>query len=296
MPLRSMTGFGDVEHTAAGWRVHIELKAVNQRGFDARIHTPRDWGQLEPRLLKALKRHISRGRLSVHVGIERAEHAPQELGIDELAFGAIAAELKRLALAHGLHTQVCLQDVLEFKPLFMGQHTSRDTLALSVIDEAIAQAIARFDTTRLEEGATLRQDLQQHLDHLIHHLHSVRQLRPALVEGYRGRLTERLAELERLHGLELEESRVAQEVVLFADRSDISEELQRAGAHLDRLADFLRDPGPGPHGKKLDFYLQEMIRETNTMASKSNFAELTEVVVDMKSRIEQMREQAANIE
>ena len=297
MAIQSMTGFGAARGIAPGWRLKVEIKAVNHRGLDARVHAPREWAWLEARIVRRLKERLRRGRVNVSLELSPDQgDGPGGLTLlDEEAFGAVARRLKGLAISHGLAADVRLSEVLVYREVF-----ERQAADLEIEDEApfmavVDEAIDAFVASRRQEGQAIAADLTGHLEALDELLAHVRRRRPELVEGFRGRLTERLEELAQAHGVELEPERVIQEVLLFAERSDIAEEIQRAGAHIERLSELLERP-EGPHGKQLDFYLQEMIRETNTMASKSNFAELTDLVVSMKSHVEQMREQVANVE
>jgi uncharacterized protein (TIGR00255 family) len=295
MAIHSMTGFGAAQAVVEGWHIKVELKAVNHRGLDARVNTPREWTWVEARALGLLKNKLQRGRITMHIEISRALSGKLSLGIDEEAFGQVVEQLRGLLGRHGLSQELRFSDVLELKGLFTGSSDATQVEDEAAFDAVIAEAIDRFDQTRREEGATIASDLRAHRDALVANLEKVKELRPKLLSDFRERLSERLNELGDLHGVELDQERIIHEVIMFSDRSDIAEELQRAGAHLERLGELL-DSEEAPLGKKLDFYLQEMIRETNTMASKSNFSALTDVVVQMKSSIEQMREQAANVE
>lgn len=297
MSIRSMTGFGAARAAIHGWHVKVELKAVNHKGLDVRVSAPRSWSWFEARAIKKIKRRLRRGRVSVNVEVGRdLSEANAGLAIDEDAFGRVVARLQQLSDEYGLgEHQVTLAEVLTYRSLF--ELSDSD---VTIDDEepflvVVDQALDAFDASRLDEGETIAADLSGHIEALAALLARVEELRPQLLGDYRERLTARLDELAEVHGVSIEPERVVQEIILFADRSDIAEEIQRAGAHIDRLRQLLAEE-QGPHGKKLDFYLQEMIRETNTMASKSNFSELTAVVVEMKSHVEQMREQAANVE
>lgn len=296
MSIRSMTGFGHAEGSSQGWAFKVELKAVNHKALDVRVNAPRDWSWVEPVALGLIKQSLKRGRVSVSVDVRReVAEGSAGVSIDEAAFAAVVGQLEHLAKMNGLAPDVRLSEVLAFRSRF----ELSDAATLPEDHEpfvgVLADAISNFDQTRVEEGATILAFYGEQLDHLDATLARIIELRPKLLEDYRERLIARLTELGKAHGLDLEQERIIQEVIHFGDRTDIAEECQRAGAHLVRLRELIVEPD-GPHGKKLDFYLQEMIRETNTMASKSNFSDMTALVVDMKTRIEQMREQAANVE
>ena len=296
MSIRSMTGFGHAEGSSQGWSFKAEIKAVNHKALDVRVNTPRDWSWVEPAMLGLIKKALKRGRVSVSIDVRReAAEASSGVSIDEAAFAAIVSQLKHLAEVNGITPDVRLSEVLAFRSHFELSDAATLPEDHAPFLEILAAAISSFDQTRVEEGATILAFYREQLDHLDATLEQIIALRPKLLEDYRARLIARLTELGEAHGLDLEQERIIQEVIHFGDRTDIAEECQRAGAHLVRLRKLISVP-EGPHGKKLDFYLQEMIRETNTMASKSNFSDMTALVVDMKTRIEQMREQAANVE
>lgn len=297
MSIRSMTGFGRATHSVQGMTLSVSLKSVNNKGLDLRVFAPHSWGALEPHIAKLIKSRLHRGRVDVHVDL--GHHSAVDLFIDEEAFSAVCVRLQDLARKEGLAVPVRLEEVLAFRKSFELKRSYGATGELSWEDvrESFERALDRLMESREVEGGTIAKDLGAYRQLLSESVERIHKMRPTLLDDYRSRLKARLEEVVARQGVvHIEDARVAQEVILLADRCDIAEELQRAAAHLDRLLGLLNMVSPEPFGKKLDFYLQEMIRETNTMASKSHFAELTEVVVGMKSIIERMREQAANVE
>ena len=296
MAIHSMTGFGSARARVGEWDVRIEIKALNHKSLDLRLSLPHSFSQMEPRLTQFIKKRCHRGRIMVHVDADQRAHHDAPFSVDEERFGALATQLKRLAAAHDLDARVSLSDLLALRALFETaapkECAPEDEGAFDALME---QALDRFIETRRSEGEAIAADLHAHLDTLRDGLSRVRLLRPELLDEYRDRLVSKLDEIAQSHGIAIDRDRVIHEIILFADRSDIAEELQRAEAHIERIAHLLTQESR-PHGKKLDFYLQEMIRETNTMGSKSNLTPLTQVIVPMKAAVEQMREQTANIE
>lgn len=298
MSIRSMTGFGEAQGRVGDALVRVTLKAVNHKNLDVRIRTDRSWSWLEPHLLTMCKARLERGRVDVSVEVERASvgDATTQLPIDEVALKAVAHRMQVLAREAGMSSTLTWRDVLAYRDLF--EQTSEAPIAAR--DPRACMAIATracdaFIHARQTEGQTIDDMMRASLDMLSRGVDQITAMRPQLMDAYRERLSERLRDLLEREGVATEDGRIAQEVIIFADRTDIAEEIQRARAHIDRLSGLFED-APVPMGKKLNFYLQEMIRETNTMASKSNFSDLTEVVVDMKTTVERMREQAANVE
>ncbi len=301
MPLQSMTGYGMANEQVTGGFLRIEIKSVNHKSLDIRMSAPRALGQWEAKLQGAIKQRIGRGRLSVQCDyVQSAGEADSAaaLGIDEAKFGKVVKQLQGLKERHGLSGVIGFRELEPYRSLYQldgSQASSAEELTWEEIGKVLSLALDRFEQTRRDEGAGIEQMFRGHLAELAQRREALIELRPRLLEGYHERLTERLNTLSESHGLELDQERVISEVNYFTERTDIAEELQRSGAHIERLLGLLDVSGEAL-GKKLDFYLQEMIRETNTMASKSNFAELTGHVVEMKARVEQLREQAANVE
>ena len=287
-----MTGFGAAQASLEGWAFKIELKAVNQKNLDVRINAPSKEAWLEPMMLAALKRRVRRGRLSVYIECAPPK-AADPVAIDDTKFLALAARLGDLCTQAGVELR--LEDLMAYRASF--ELDASGSLARPTEAKVRAlcdQAVENFDRTRRQEGAAIAQMLQGHLQRLVKLVDQVHAMRPQWLQAHGLRITQRVAQLAQAQGLEPEPERIARELVWLAERSDIAEEIQRARSHTAALKELLG--APGPHGKKLDFYLQELIRETNTMASKSHDAALTDLVVQMKSLIEQMREQVANLE
>lgn len=296
MPLKSMTGFGAAREESSGWGLRVEIKAVNHKSLDVRINAPRGWGEFEAKVLTMVRERICRGRMTLT--IEASAQAPADgalLGVNEARLEQVIDQLRGIQSRHGLAGELTLSELEPYRHLYMLKEPERAPVTWEQLSPVVDAALTAFDAARCGEGETILELFQGHLAKLGQARERLVELRPVLLEGYAERLRERLLELSERHALDLDQERVIQEVNHFADRTDIAEELQRAGAHLERLCGLLDVEGE-PHGKKLDFYLQEMIRETNTMASKSNFSDLTQIVVEMKSWVEQLREQAANVE
>lgn len=299
MSVLSMTGYGDADGQIDGWALKVSVRAVNHKALDVRVNSPRDWAWFEPHVAKILRAKVNRGRVDVLIEVRQAASADGALWqVDEDALGSICAQLQSLGQRHGITQPLSWSEVLNFRRLFekSDAQAADPEQQLEQCAALVGMAVDRFNASRAEEGATIASTMLGYLDFLGDGVAQVAAIRPQLLEGYRQRLKERLDEVLQRDDIALDEQRLAQEVVLFADRTDVAEEIQRAGAHVERLKQLFGQPQAEPVGKKVDFYLQELIRETNTMASKSNFSDLTELVVQMKSVIEQMREQAANIE
>lgn len=285
-----------------GYVVRVDCRGGNHRGFDLRVHAPSELRWVEEHTTNLLKDRIVRGRVEVRIEIQASiDGGPGFRAIDEERFREVAQRLQALARANDLAGPVSMEAVLAFQSYFerstskmIGAEHAEDMIVV------VTAAIDEFVTSRENEGRGIATDMMRHLGVVKSSLTKVRELRATSAEELRLRSRERLQKVLADFEIEgVDENRVAQEIAIFVDRGDIAEELQRAGAHIERLEAMLSvndDEHRDGVGKKLDFYLQEMVRETNTMGSKSQHAALSDLVIEMKSRIEKMREQAANIE
>ncbi len=304
MTFQSMTGYGSAQVESGGWQLSIECRGVNHRSLEPRFFVgDAQWRWLETVAVQAVKQAVCRGRVDVRIDAvaKSSGQAAESALIDPELFGAVCRELSELADENGLSGGVALRDVLVFRSRFERQKSEKIEKE-GEYDEAVVAAlqaaVEQFVESRIIEGSGIRADLYAHLERIERGLGQIRDCVTTEANAYNQRLVQRLQEAASRFELgELDEQRIAQELVFYADRSDISEELQRAGSHVIKLRGLIRPEKIGePRGKKIDFYLQELFREANTMGSKSNSAVLTDRVIDIKSSIEKMREQAANVE
>ncbi len=238
MPLKSMTGFGAARSEVSGWSLRVEIKAVNHKNLDVRINAPRGWGAFEAAILGKLRERIRRGRLSVSIDATRLpSQGGALLNIDEQRMADVITQLRAMQQRHDLGGAITLETLEPYRALFAVQETrADDELSWQDIEGVLMSALDAFEQARTSEGETLYALFVGHIARLEAARKELVTLRPTLLEGYGERLRARLLELSERHGLELDEERVIVEVNHFADRTDIAEELQRAGAHLERLA------------------------------------------------------------
>ncbi|MBA2661461.1 MAG: YicC family protein [Bradymonadaceae bacterium] len=303
MAFQSMTGYGSAQAHSGDWQILVECRSVNHRSLEVRVFIGGGEGRwLEPPAIEAIKASVRRGRVDVRIDLSSsvgAELASAAL-IDATRFGAVCRELTDLAHKNGLAEPLSMGDLLVYRSCF--EHALERKQGACDFDAsfvaALEEAVAKLVESRLIEGRGINADLVGHLDAIDEGIATIADRRCDEAEQFRGRLEERLREAAARFRLEgLDEARLAQELVFYADRSDISEELQRASSHVEKLRGLLNPASSGePRGKKIDFYLQELNREANTIGSKSNATRLTDSVIDIKSAIEKMREQTANVE
>ncbi len=290
--IRSMTGFGAGRGAANGEEIDVEIRSVNHKYCEVKVRLPRELAALEHEVVRGVKERLARG--GVDVAVRRAAAgslvAPRvDVALAESYARAFAEVQARL----GLPGQVTLADVISAEGVVRLDERSVDLdLAGEALRRGLSAALGQLLAMRAREGEALARDLSTRLAGLEGMVARIRELAPQAVEVYRARLSERIAELTR--GIALEPARLAQEVAVFADRTDVAEEITRLGSHANQVRALLGVSEPA--GRKLDFLVQEMHREANTIGSKSQSAEIAGLVVSLKAEIERMREQVQNVE
>jgi len=290
--IRSMTGFGSGRGGGAGEEIDAEVRSVNHKYCEVKVRLPRELAALEVELVRQVKERLARGGIEVTMrrGAVRRAIAPR-VDLELAADYARAFEEVRRRL--GLTGEVSLDAVLGAEGVVTLEERTVDLdAARPGAAEALAKALAELTDMREREGAALARDLEGRLAVVESFVDRVSSLSPGSVEVYRDRLAERVQELSR--GLAPDPMRLATEVALFADRVDVSEEVTRLRSHLAQMRDLLS--GGEPAGRKMDFLVQEMHREVNTIGSKSQSAEIAASVVSLKAEVERMREQVQNVE
>jgi len=291
--MRSMTGQGRGECTREGVRVVVELRAVNRRQAEILVQLPEALGALESKVRDIVGATVSRGRCEVRVQWE-LPGASSPARLNQGVALAYAAELTRLATALG-RPEVPSLDVLIRCPGVLesgGQGASADE-HWPVLEEALKSGLAAMDAMRRREGEALASDLAQRILSLREAAARVRERAPAVIIRYRDQLVQRIRSAG-LEGVGPEDERVLKELVIYADRSDITEELTRLESHFVQFEDCRRSKEAV--GRTLDFLAQEMNREINTVGSKANDAAISGEVVRLKTELERFREQAQNVE
>jgi len=293
--MKSMTGFGRGIGEAAGHRVTVEIRAVNHRFFDLKLRS----GPIDPRVEDAvgqgLRRRAERGAFTVTLRDEVAGQRGGPLRVDLEAARAAHAALEELRRALGYAEPVPLALVLEQPGIVAQIDTAAEAdSVLAALAPALEAALGEFVAMRRREGAVLARDMGARLDRLASLAVEIEALAADVPAGLAAKLRERVDKLLSGAGVQLDESRVAVEVAVLADRTDITEELVRLRAHLAALRGHLADDVPV--GRRLDFLVQEVGREVNTIGSKSQSSEIARRVVEAKAELEKIREQVQNVE
>jgi uncharacterized protein (TIGR00255 family) len=290
--IKSMTGFGQGSAEGDDFRVRVDIRSVNNRNLDVHTRLPQELSSLEVSLKKQVQAAVKRGRIDVTVSVEQLKSAAFEIN-RPLVSGYLSA-LSELKREFGLEGDPSLELMVKLPGALQ---VSQDSAALderlvSGTVAAVSQALVSLTEMRVVEGQELAAELTSRLDNIERQLPAIENEAERLPAVYREKLMKRLQDV--VAGGLLDETRVAQEAVMLADRSDISEEITRLKSHITQLRDLLRTTDEA--GKRLDFILQEMNREANTILSKSNDLAISDAAIVIKTEVEKLREQSQNVE
>ncbi|MDE2485404.1 MAG: YicC family protein [candidate division NC10 bacterium] len=289
-----MTGFGQGECVTSSRRYVCELQSVNHRYLETRARLPKRLGALELQILKTVQGRFARGRFDVTVLEELTGEQSCTLRLNRPLARAYLDAAKTLQSELGLTGEVTLELLLSRSDLFdlEGEQPGETDADWSAVSTALKGAMNALAEMRREEGKALEAALLGHLDLVEATVATIAARAPEVVQGYRSRLELRLQRL--LEGKPVDPGRLEQEVAILAERSDIAEETTRVTSHLRQFRDLIQQQGP--HGRRMEFLLQEMQREANTIGAKANDAKTSHDVITLKSILEQLREQVQNVE
>lgn len=288
-----MTGFGRAEFEKNGRIWCVEMRSVNNRYLDLKIKLPRGYNSLEELVRKKVSELFIRGRLEIYISVNGDFSDLQEVRVNlDLASGYMQA-LSELAKEFGFEKGVSFEQLTSYPEVIVREQKEEDlgqvwTLLGPVVEEALADC----DSMRIREGGQLHRDLSERAEGFTRILDQIEAGLPKLLEQRERSLKERLDKL--LGSVQLDPLRLAQEVAVMADKTDVTEEIVRLHSHLSQFHSFLESGGGV--GRKLDFLIQEFLREVNTIASKINDAAIAHHTVDLKSELEKIREQVQNVE
>lgn len=292
MMVMSMTGFGRSKMDSAAFSVSVEVKTVNHRFCEMNIRMPRQFLKIEDKLKKKLNEHLQRGRVEVYVTIEGEGAVSRKVQVDWKLLEEYYQFINQAREKYDIQGNITLQDLLNQNDLIHIEESDAGNEELeNLILAATEEAVLVLKQMRAAEGEELRKDLQKYLSLLSSDIMELKQYAPLVVSAYKERLQKRMQEF--VQG-QVDESRLLTEVAVFADKVDINEELARLNSHIQQFSQTLDEQEP--IGRKLDFLVQEMNREANTIGSKANDSAIAKKVVDIKSLLEKMKEQVQNIE
>ena len=291
--IRSMTGYGRSELLSDSCRILVEIKSVNNRYLDIGIKMPRQLNQLEAQIRKELKKHMQRGKVDVFISYEDLTEANMSVKYNARIAQEYWKHFQEMAEEFGIENDIRVSALARFPDVLTMEEEPADPEGIwDNLQKALLEAVEMFDQARRREGEFLREDLNGKLDGMLGHVEFISERAPGLIETYRASLQEKVAEL--LEASNIDDSRIAQEVTIYADKVCVDEELVRLRSHIEATREELSRGGS--IGRKLDFIAQEMNRESNTILSKSDDREVSDHAIELKTSVEKIREQVQNIE
>ena len=290
--LKSMTGFGTATVENADYKVTIELKAVNQRFLELNFHMGRQLSAIENNMREVIKEKVARGKLDIYINFVDKRESAAKVQVNKglvLAYKKALDEISELTAVPKINSVIDIANV----PDVLSVENEQDIDGMKpLVLEGLLATLEKFNAMRIAEGEHIEKDFLMRLDILAKLKDRAEKIAPDIVSDYRERLNNRLQEL--LDG-KADETRIIEETAIFADKVNYTEEVVRLGSHFKQFHDIIVKADE-PVGRKLDFLVQEINRETNTIGSKANKTEVAQIVVDMKCELEKLREQIQNIE
>ena len=291
--IKSMTGFGRCEISEAERKFTVELKGVNHRYLDVNIRMPKKLNFFEASIRNLLKKYAQRGKVDIFITYEDFSENQVSLKYNETLAGEYLKYFKQMEEKFSLENDIRISTLSRYPEVFTMEEQMQDEEEIwNVLEKALEGAFSQFVSTRITEGEALKKDLLAKLDDMLVLVDKVEERSPEIIAEYREKLKMKVKEL--LADTQIEESRIASEVVIFADKICTDEETVRLRSHIAHMKDTLEEAEG--IGRKLDFIAQEMNREANTILSKANDLEVANYAIDLKTGIEKVREQIQNIE
>ena len=290
--LKSMTGFGRAEDLIDGFLIKVQIKSVNHRYSDFSIRVPRVYNFIEDKVRQRLISYISRGKVEVNINVEQKDGDDKVVTLNKVLAENYLNAMRQMNEL-GLVDDLKISHMSRFSDIFNVEYSDIDEdEAFLKIDSVLKSALDDFVTMRTEEGKRLENDIKIHLDTVLSLVNKIEKRSPDTVSDYKKKLEDKIKEVLQNHMID--DSRILTEVAIFADKVAVDEETVRLKSHVNEFLNAIKTDKP--IGKKLDFIVQEMNREANTIGSKASDIEICSYVVEIKSEIEKVREQIQNIE
>lgn len=291
--LKSMTGYGRCETMLEGKKIMVEIKSVNHRYADYNIRVPRHLGFLEEKVREYASHKITRGKIDIYVSVENYDEADRDIILNEELTKTYIEALENLRDKFGLRDDITVMSVARFGDIFKTERKEEDADKMwSLVSSVMDTALNDFTAMRVREGERIERDLRDRISYMEELAKKVDERSPQTVAEYRDKLYSKIKEL--LDDRDVDEGRILTEVAIFADKVAVNEETVRLSSHFEEFYQIL--DANLPAGRKLDFLIQEINRETNTIGSKASDVEIAKIVVTLKGEIEKLREQIQNIE
>lgn len=291
--IKSMTGFGRSEIVKGNRKISVEIKSVNHRYLEAGIKMPKKLNVFESRMRDLLKKYATRGKIDIFINYEDDSESQVNLKFNQNIADEYMAIFNNMSEKYNLKNDMTVGGLARFPEVITMDEVQEDEEELwHFIEEAMKAALEQFVNTRILEGENLKKDLLGKLDHMEELVAFVEKRSPEIMKEYRSKLESKVKEL--LGDTTIDESRIATEVIIYADKICVDEETVRLRSHIGHARKCLNEDGG--IGRKMDFIAQEMNREANTTLSKANDIEISNAAIDLKTEIEKVREQIQNIE
>lgn len=291
--LKSMTGFGRAVAETDGYVITVEIKSVNHRYFEFSSRIPRQYGFLDDKLKSYINSRVSRGKVECYVSIDALNTEAAQVVVNNTLASAYVSALKELSKNYDLKEDFGASTVARFQDVLVVKKADEDEDKIwSYVKSVTDTALDKFIAMRTVEGEKMKNDISSRADYILSCVEYIEKRSPETVKEYNDKLVERVHDL--IGDVSLDEGRVIQEVAIYADKVAVAEETVRLRSHLDQLKAFIN--ADEPVGRKMDFLVQEINRETNTIGSKANDVDIARKVVDIKAEVEKIREQIQNIE
>ncbi len=293
MLIKSMTGYGRAVRAGGDLEITAEIRAVNNRYLDCTVKLPRLYGYAEDPIKQRVKAKVSRGKVDVFLTVSHTGGTDVSVTLNRPVLEGYLAAMQAMAADYDVRNDISISSLSRLPEVFLVDKPEVDEEAVTAaLQDAVDAALEQFDAMRTAEGAALEADILSRGQTILKRVSEVEARSPETVAEYRARLLAKMREV--LSGAALDEGRILTEAALYADKVAVDEETVRLRSHLKQLETMVR--GGGPIGRKLDFLLQEMNRETNTIGSKCADLHISEIVVEMKAELEKIREQIQNVE
>lgn len=292
--IRSMTGYGKQSLNVDGREYQIEIKSVNHRYLDINIKMPKTLSYLEEAVKKEISEKIKRGKVDVFITYENNSKEGRNITINKELAKLYIEQLKELAEEEKISSNIEVMEIAKFPDILTIKADEEDEKIKQEITQVTTEATNKIVEMKAIEGEKIAQDLLQRISKIENKIMEISSKSTGLIEEYVVKLEKRIQEILKTE--EIDKSRIAQEVVIYADKCSIQEEITRLKSHIYQFRNLITNNQNETIGKKLDFIIQEMNRETNTIGSKANNLEITNGVIDIKTEIEDIREQIQNIE
>ncbi len=291
--LRSMTGYGRSQKILNGRDISVEIRSVNHRYYEYTSRIPRTYSYIDEKLKAVLKTSVARGKVEISVTINNIEGKDSQIAVNKGVAEGYVTALRSISEELALKDDLTLSNLIRIPDVFNIQKTPDDEEQICAdVSEVTAEALERFVAMRETEGTRLKKDILEKADFIIERVKMVEEQSPLTVEAYRNKLYKKLSEV--LADKNIDEQRIITEAAIFSEKIAVDEETVRLRSHIAQLRDILESNEAV--GRKLDFIVQEINREVNTIGSKAQDLNITKLVVDMKSEIEKIREQIQNVE